>query len=276
MIRTMKLGGVFGLVMLTACGDAAEGLAPEVGGDALEVQQTVNSTNANGTWSATASFVYSSGYKARTVFTGPTGKTRAMGLCALKLYNETSPVACTTTANCTSAPTSLPTGGARYCIAPENSGQKYCYYRPGGPTTYCAGSPALGGTPVGPGTYTVPTASPSGAWASYGCFEGCVSVVGSSTVMPLSAWTDGYSGNASSFATTIATASAWGGSGGYTYSWSQTSGMAYQIMIASPTSASTTLYRASGGTQPGHYEFTATVTDNQGRTDQAVYYIDLY
>lgn len=155
--------------------------------DTVAPNQTITSVNADGTWTANAtcsisqltckpSFSWEG--TAAASFTGPTGKTRKMGVCAL-LKSKTSAGAyksCTTVADCSTAPASLPSGGSRYCTAPNGTGTKYCFHRPGPATSFCAGSPALSGNPaVAPGYYSValddPT--PSETWISYGCFEGC-------------------------------------------------------------------------------------------------------
>lgn len=105
----------------------------------------------------------------RATFTGPSN--RRMGVCMLQMTGTP----CTTTAQCGSSPSSLPSGGFRYCTNPDNSGQKYCAFRPGSPTAFCAGTPAQGGVVVAPGTYTTPrrTVSPGVDYVSYACFEGC-------------------------------------------------------------------------------------------------------
>lgn len=165
---------------LAGCATPTDAEAPDSADDGLEAAQLVTNVNADGTWTADAlaptmwddtETGTGMGY-GRATFTGPTGKTRKMGACLLRSYGST---ACTSVANCGSAPATLPTGGARYCTAPGGSGTKYCYYRPGTAANWCAGSPANGGTAVSPGTFTTPTQGvPYGVnFISYGCFEGC-------------------------------------------------------------------------------------------------------
>jgi hypothetical protein len=103
---------------------------------------------------------------------GPSGATRALGVCLL-IRTTT---ACTTVADCNSAPSTLPSGGYRYCVAPNGAGTKYCSYRPGSQAGWCAGTPALG-TPMGAVNLSVVAVSPGGIpadrWLSYACFAGC-------------------------------------------------------------------------------------------------------
>lgn len=112
--------------------------------------------------------------KASATFYGPANQSTKMGVCLLKEYEGHTP--CTTVADCSNAPSNaaLPTGGARYCTAPFGTSQAYCYYRPGGPTAFCAGSPAQNKTPVPAGAYTTPlqTVGP-GTYVSYACFGAC-------------------------------------------------------------------------------------------------------
>jgi hypothetical protein len=109
-------------------------------------------------------------------FAGPAGSTRAMGACRLVQYTTVThaPVACNTVADCSAAPSTLPTGGFRYCTNANNTGQKYCFYRPGAPSAHCLGTPATGG-PIAPGSYAMSEISlaQGSAWISYACFEGC-------------------------------------------------------------------------------------------------------
>lgn len=139
----------------------------------LSAEATIYSSNADGTWSATA---YAPAQESTEIakasgvatFTGPWGKTRKMGVCMLKRDGA----ACSTVADC--AGIAVPTGGARYCTQAEGDTSKRCWIRPGPSTSYCAGSPALGGAAVSSGTYTTPQAGGrSTTWLSYACFEGC-------------------------------------------------------------------------------------------------------
>lgn len=192
----MKYAAAAALILSTALtsacaadGDLAgngDDAAPSPAGDELDTLQKITSINADGTWTASAWTPYgdTSSAEIGATFTGPSGKTRKMGVCGLQRYGTG--VACSTVANCNNAPTTLPSGGARYCTAPNGTGQKYCYYRPGSATTYCAGSPALGGTAVAPGAYSKAglrfTANWQGATViSYGCFEGCTATDPSSS-----------------------------------------------------------------------------------------------
>jgi hypothetical protein len=152
-------------------------LAPASDLDDVSTLATITSVNADGTWTATAnppSVTSNPGGTAKGsgVFTGPAGKTRRMGVCLLRSTGTS----CNTVADCADAPANLPAGGFRYCTQAEGATGKRCYYRPGTQAGYCAGTPALGGVPVAPGTYTTPTASGAGgepAFLSYACFEGC-------------------------------------------------------------------------------------------------------
>lgn len=185
----VALASIFGITGCAAS-DVADVSAPaEVG---LEETQIVYSTNADGTWSSDAQApgfaqtpgTYTYEGAGAAVFTGPSGKTRKLGVCVLKQYMPSSPTACNTVADCGSAPSSLPAGGARYCTAENNSGQKTCFFRPGSAANWCAGSPANGGVAVAPGYYQTPLFSAGLAtqkYISYGCFEGCAATDPSSS-----------------------------------------------------------------------------------------------
>jgi hypothetical protein len=182
------------IVGAAVVGCAAESTAPDVVDDVevaeatSEPQQVMTSVNGDGTWTADALPPFTSAVstyaKGRATFTGPAGATRAMGVCLLRVLDT----ACNTVADCSSAPVTLPTGGFRYCTAPNGTGQKYCAYRPGPPASYCAGTPALppvNGLPqkVGPGTYNSPQTATGSGWKyiSYACMEGCVATDPSSS-----------------------------------------------------------------------------------------------
>lgn len=173
------------IVSLFACAaPTTESEAPTDDVDSLAPLATITSVNADGSWTATA--LPTTGNKddnyATATFTGPAGKTRKMGVCLLKKYPSTA--TCESDADCVNRPTTLPSGGARYCTAAEGSVAKYCYYR-GSETTSCAGSPALGAIPVPPGTYSSPsTATGFGKFISYACFEGCKPSKDPSTPQP--------------------------------------------------------------------------------------------
>jgi hypothetical protein len=168
------------LALTVGCAAEAEsGSVPDVDVETLETAASITSVNANGTWVANATAPMQVGIgsvRAKATFTGPAGFTRAMGVCLLKMTTT----ACNSVADCASSPASLPSGGFRYCTAPNNGAQKYCAFRPGSQATYCGGTPALppvGGLPqkVAPGTYQTATAgvSPAVDYVSYACFEGC-------------------------------------------------------------------------------------------------------
>lgn len=165
------------LAGIVACSSEAgdDEVSPVPVDDATAAQAIIYSTNAAGTWTAEAfkpviPSVTGAGVTASAAFTGPSGYTRKMGVCALKLGGGT----CSTVADCSGFPATLPTGGARYCTQAEGDTAKRCYFR-GASTSYCAGSPALGGAAVAPGTFTTPSLSAGreSTWLSYGCFEGC-------------------------------------------------------------------------------------------------------
>jgi hypothetical protein len=171
--------------------------------DGLAPSQLIYNTNATGTWSASAYAEDMSGglVQAYSNFTGPANQSRRFGVCALRQHRPVngSPVACNSTADCNSAPTSLPAGGFRYCTAPNGVGTKYCFFRPGPATTYCAGTPANGNVPINVGGSGAVTLSayaenvPSESrWIGYACFEGCAvsdpSSSSSITVAPPCSW----------------------------------------------------------------------------------------
>jgi hypothetical protein len=208
----MALGGMVSTLGAGGC-SASEtlGVGETLGADgadvdALEGQQLITSTNADGTWTSNATITIEQltckpsfsweGYAGAT-FTGPAGKTRRMGACALREAKTASgsAKACNTVADCAAspeAPASLPSGGFRYCTAANGTGQKYCYYRPGPATTWCAGTPAMAGAPpVAPGYYGLQFNPPGGTkWISYGCFEGCAVTDPSSSSIAKSAIQD--------------------------------------------------------------------------------------
>lgn len=177
MNRVHSLAMVASFLTLAACtSEATSSDLPETE-EGLEASQTIYNTNADGTWSASAQTpwlddIYNPYYmKGGASFGGPSGKTRKMGVCLL----EKTGTVCNTVADCGSSPASLPTGGSRYCSTLNGTGSKYCMFRPGTQTAWCAGSPALGGTAVAPGSYqtnwmNVPWQTP---YVSYACFEGC-------------------------------------------------------------------------------------------------------
>lgn len=131
----------------------------------------------DGEWSVVVSVLPGAGtVTGIATFDGPSGQTRRMGICLVQRY--TSPdggIACNAPADCDSISTSLPAGARPYCL--DASPQSACHFRPGGPQTYCAGSPALGLSAIAPGTYQVEVAAPAGSeWRAVACFEGCVAL----------------------------------------------------------------------------------------------------
>jgi hypothetical protein len=164
------------LVVGCSSAEVEQAEAPSPAEGEIATLQTIYSTDSAGTWSATADAPFHvAGTTVLTVgalFTGPAGSTRRMGVCALT--KAPGNVACSTVADCATAPYTLPSGGFRYCAAPEGVGQKRCYYRAGSQAAYCAGTPANGGVPISPGYIekSVPTAAIV-TWMSYACFEGC-------------------------------------------------------------------------------------------------------
>jgi hypothetical protein len=109
-------------------------------------------------------------------------------MCLVQRYvSDGEAVTCDTTDDCNSAPFALPAGGSRYCVAPNNSGTKFCHYRPGNRADYCAGSPALELAPVRADSYRIDIAAPQGSqWLALACFNACAdlppSISGSVTV----------------------------------------------------------------------------------------------
>lgn len=147
-----------------------------VNSDHLDTRSTVTSANIDGIWVATASVIAKdNGVRGLVAFMGPPGKTRRMGMCLVQRFGSSAEgVACDTEDDCNSAPHELPTGGSRYCVAPTGGGHRYCHYRPGERTSYCAGSPALDGAEIAPGTYAIDAAASRGSqWLSLACFNAC-------------------------------------------------------------------------------------------------------
>lgn len=165
---------------LFGVGCVQTGEAPSSDADALETMQQITVwIDNNGFWTADALSPVAGAHgkvSARATFTG-SGTTKA-GVCLLQKYVDTANVStpCTTVDDCAFAPYDLPTGGARYCTAPNGTGQKYCFFRPGSQTSFCAGSPAQGGAAIAADTLYTPlrALSQSGVEVlSYACFGGC-------------------------------------------------------------------------------------------------------
>lgn len=188
--------GAVALAGLTGCfgaetrDEATNSVAPAAESETLDDLQLVTSVNADGTWTGNAATpVVSAGtsnsndrVQGSATFTGPTGATRKLGVCLLQFAGGL----CNSVSDCSNSPAVLPTGGARYCTGQNGGAQKHCYFRPGSQSAYCAGSPALGGAAVAPGTYTTPqivvaNTSSGSVWLSYGCFEGCATTDPSSS-----------------------------------------------------------------------------------------------
>lgn len=187
--RIASMLAVLGITTVVGCGAEGADTAATVDDDGLAEQQLIYSTNADGTWSANALKPQFLGedywtLSAQADFTGPSGKTRKMGVCLLQ--HTSTP--CTSVANCGSAPSTLPAGGARYCTGANGSSTKYCAFRPGYASDFCAGSPAHGGAAVSPGHQDSPWQTVGGVaqYLSYACFEGCSATDPSSSSLSLS------------------------------------------------------------------------------------------
>jgi hypothetical protein len=168
---------------IAACSSAEPtSIAPDIVDDSIEPMQSVSDsgwtmtsgtpqvqTNAAGAMDATV--------RASVSWTG-TGS-RAAGACLLvrvevgghssenrcgRVEHEWSePVSCTTASQCTGYAAGIP-GAVAYCTAPNNTGPKYCYIRPGTQAQYCVGTPA-DAQPITAGTRTTGW---KGAWDGYG------------------------------------------------------------------------------------------------------------
>lgn len=173
--------GAFALTTVACSTETDDGVAPEAADVSLDGEQLVTTTNADGTWTGNAYTFETYGPLGRAVvnaaadFTGPAGKKRKMGLCLLRMSSITCTATTQAQVDSQCASITLPTGGSRYCTAPNGSGTKKCAWREGPPSTYCAGSPALAGAAVSPGTYTAPGKGNkmSVPYISYACFEAC-------------------------------------------------------------------------------------------------------
>lgn len=156
---------------------AGEGAAPAF--DDAEWKSATTSANIDGIWSAkTTAIAAEKTVSGLVTFTGPPGKTRQMGMCLAQRYESgADAVACNTVDDCKTAPSMLPDGGSRYCVAPNRTGQKYCHFRPGSRADYCAASPALDLAPVAPGAYRIDhAAAPGTQWLTMACFNICVAI----------------------------------------------------------------------------------------------------
>jgi TolB-like protein/DNA-binding winged helix-turn-helix (wHTH) protein/Flp pilus assembly protein TadD len=147
--------------------------------DHVDARLTVASANIDGIWTATASAIAGeNAVSGLVIFTGPVGKTRQMGMCLVQRYaSDANSVACDTVDECSSTPQVLPAGGSRYCVAPNNSGAKYCHYRPGEKAEYCVGSPTLDLAPTAADSYRIDiAAAPGTQWLSLACFNACAEI----------------------------------------------------------------------------------------------------
>lgn len=175
------------LLATLACSSAPTGedaAAPTVADDSLAEKATITYNGftldaLQPGWQG-AGYAYgwwASDLRAGLTISGGSG-TQKQGVCLLERLVDTywSPIACSTSSDCTSgtSPT-FNTVAARYCANVNNAGQKYCYGR-GATSTWCAGSPVTG-TAIGNGTYYsswVYLNFPSGtSFVSYGCVNGC-------------------------------------------------------------------------------------------------------
>lgn len=137
------------------------------------------SENADGTWSAELSATAGEGMVSAFVhFTGPADKTRRMGMCLVQQYGAAPDgVTCSNGEDCGGAPVTLPPGGARYCVAPQDGATRSCHFRPGPGATYCVGTPAIGFAPIAPGEHRLDIEAPAGTWwLALVCFEGCAEI----------------------------------------------------------------------------------------------------
>ena len=141
-------------------------------------RMALTSENEDGAWTAELSATARDGTVSAVVFfTGPANKTRRMGMCLAQQYDAAAGVTCSTGEDCGSAPETLHAGGARYCIAPQDSTTRTCHLRPGAAETYCVGSPAVGYAAIAPGAYRLDITPPAGTqWLAFACFEGCTEI----------------------------------------------------------------------------------------------------
>jgi hypothetical protein len=177
MFRSTHLIAGLTAIALAACASETSSTAPDVADDGIETLQSVSDSG----WTMTAAAPEGSvGYgtvRASISWTGtgarPTGACLLMRVeeggyssqnqCGMVDFEWTQPVPCTSASECTRF--NVPSGNA-YCTAPNNSGQKYCYIRPGSQADFCVGSPVEGGVPL-----TAP-ASRTTAWKSAWAYGG--------------------------------------------------------------------------------------------------------
>jgi hypothetical protein len=164
-----------GALLATACTANPDSDADVVDDDAPlgSVQSALDSDTVsfNG-WTATSkniTFTFGMGLSASAGFTGAGNFPH--GVCLLKEHAPEK--ACNTDADCGNAPTTLPTGGYRYCTKPYGWAYKTCFFRPGSTQNFCAGTPKTG-VPLPAGNLaTYPGGSGAGYYVSYACLAGC-------------------------------------------------------------------------------------------------------
>lgn len=156
------------LLAIAGCSGAeATTDAPALSDDTLTPAQAVSwssatMTTATPTLQANVSYnIWDDQVRASVSWTG--SGTYATGACLLNRVEVgyidepnrvewTEPVTCTAASECASYNTY--TDGSAYCAAPNNSGQKYCYVRPGSQSQFCVGTPADGVQVTVPATKT--------------------------------------------------------------------------------------------------------------------------
>lgn len=181
-IGTLAVGAIVVAGCASEPGGRGDDPTPPVGADegVSELQTvTVGAWTATGLKPLNVGDPYWPEVMGGASFTGPSGQTNKMGLCLLKVTGTSCTggtqaqidAQCHTASGVTSSPDAY--GQFNYCFAPNGTGSKKCAYRPGNQAHLCAGSPALGGAAIGPGTYWTPTVTASGVFISYACFAGC-------------------------------------------------------------------------------------------------------
>lgn len=174
---------------------AADGAsAPEIDDGVLSTTAAMPAPNGF-TLTAQKPVVAGGGYSVwvsgSVVISGGTG-TQNMGVCVLDRTTATWPpdsgIPCSDVSTCEAYRLADPTNGKHYCVAPNNSGQKYCFQIKGPRSAWCAGSPATG-QPVGNGTFPTPYAESifgtgANSFVSYGCYVGCTNTSYPGSVSP--------------------------------------------------------------------------------------------
>jgi hypothetical protein len=214
MFRSSHLIAGLVAIALAACSSETSSTAPDVDDDGIETLQSVSdsgwtmtaatpegTTGANFTMDGTvrASISWSGAGSRATgaclIVRVEVGGYTSQNSCGMVESEWSEPVPCTTASQC--AGYNVPSG-AVYCTAPNNSGPKYCYVRPGSQADFCVGTPATGAPVAAPATMTTAWKSAwaygSGYvrnnwydcqvdhggseahhvnWLMYGCFAGC-------------------------------------------------------------------------------------------------------